>query len=164
MRAMLAIGEVAVPAAPGAYAIRISPDQGLVPSGCPTRLIDIGGAGEGGSLYARVCTFIGAGLGHYAPGQAAPSHSGGINFASYRHRAANAWKITVLDLDVAYVAGPPGFEDFCAEVSAWHWYYHAYRPSIGTGNYPWCCSNARWSCPHPGRHRDHPWFSAPPAP
>ena len=162
---MLDAGDVPVPVVPGSYAFRIRPDLGVVPSGCPIRLIDIGGMGSTGSLYGRVCTFIGAGLGRYQMSGAGPPHSAGLNFSHYRSRTQNAWTITVRDLDVAFVIAPVGHEHYCGEVSTWHWYSTVFAPAAGTtATYPWCCSSAKKRCSHPGGPAAHAWYRPPPAP
>lgn len=157
------MGHVPVPVAPGAYAFRISPDVGLVPERCPTRLISIGGMGATGTLYGRVCTYIGAGLGHNTDWFSwGPPHSGGLKFAWHRADKTHPWNITIKDLDVAFVIAPAGFEDFCAEVEVWNWYWSTFRTTIVTEWYPACSSAARWSCSC--GHRTHAWFRQPPAP
>lgn len=161
---MLDLGDVPAPAAPGAYAFRIRPSVGLVPRGCPTRLIDLGGMGSTGTLYNRVGTFIGAALGRLSTTAHGPAHAAGLNFASYRGRAHAAWSISVRDLDLAIVLAPPGYEHFCAEVSLWSWYLYTYASAVGTRARPWCCTNVRWTCSHRGGHAAHSWFQPPPEP
>jgi hypothetical protein len=151
VRRMLNCGEIPTVCRAGAYAFRVNPAS-RANLGDHGPLVHVGGMSEKGTLYSRIGSFIGAGLGRWDKRGAGPSHSGGLSFSLDRLR----WKITVLELDLAFVIAPTGYEEYCAEVAAQSFY--ADRGIAVPGN-------RRHRCGCHGRHRrDHQQFKPPPLP